>query len=538
MRFQLISSLSFLVLTHALYYPAWNAGFVTDFNGLMLRMEDASLSGIFTCFGFPALEQALNAVLYAFYKLFGLNPLPWYLAFTFMHALNGGLLYRFVYQLLKGFNVKDALLIALVGSLFFLLSPYQSEVLTWKVCFNFLMVTALTLSSLRALLSWLEKGGNAFFWKAHLFFLLALFTFELALMLPFMSSLLILFYPYKKKNSWQLVLPQFSLLSIYFLLNKLILGVWVGHYGADVHLRFSASEMLSNFLSYIVKLLGFTRYYKHSYKQAIFEYLNQNSSLYIIAGSLILVIVFALLKYPRLSPKNKVIIALFSFFCFAIGPVLNLYFNYLLHIENDRYSYLASAFFFPILVLMFSLLPRIIFINLCALYLLISVYFLHATNQYWKHSTRMYYGLIESFDPGEASAVFLLNLPENYKGAPMFGDYSDKHLAFRSSLHHIGRKKYDGQLFDVAQYNMTRPTGGVTVTSIDSTHQLKIEFRQWGNWWWHKGIGMGSGYENDVYQIKNHGHHYIFTPKDIPDKSLFLMQDGAQWVKVESHLIE
>jgi len=525
--------LGLFLLTHLFYYPTWDAGFVTDFNGLVSRLEGASASGILNCFGFPALQQVLNAVLYGFYQLFGIQPLPWYLLFTTLHALNAWLLFRLVQRLMEGNEVKKPLTIALTGALFFLLSPYQSEVLTWRVCLNYLMVTGLMLGSLLSLISWLEKGGHRYLWRLHLCFLLAVFTFELALMLPFMYLLLVWLYPSAQPKKWRITLPSFSLLGIYFLLNRLVLGSWVGHYGAETHLRFSMREVLGNLLSYTAKLLGFVRYYQHSWKQRIFEWLNEPLPLILIIGALSVLLIYGLWRFGKLSGKFKIALLFFLLFGLALAPSINLYFNYLLQVENDRYSYWASAFFFPLLAVLLSKLPRRAFLSLSALYLLVSLYYLRLTNEYWRVSTDIYYGLIDSFDPGDAPAAFLLNLPENYKGVPMFGDYSDNHRAFRGPLEYIGKKNYAGQIYDVAQYNMTRPHGGVEVTKVDSTQQLKVEFRQWGNWWWRKGIGMGPGYENEVYQVESHGHHYMFIPKAVPEGSVFYRQQGVEWEKVD-----
>lgn len=525
--------LGFLLLTHLCYYPTWDAGFVTDFNGLFIRYGDKPLSGLANCFGFPAHLHVLHAVLYAFTNGFGSQPLPWYLAHTTLHALNAFLLFQLLCKLLGQFRVRQSGMIALAGTLFFLLSPYQSEVLTWRVCINYLMVTGLMLGSLLALLSWIQKKHQYQLWLSHLLFLLALFTLQLSLLLPLMSLLFLLLIPRNDSSAWKVSMPQFGMVAGYITLNRLTLGSWLGYYGDDTHLRLPLPEILGNVLSYMAKLLGFVRYYPHSWKKSIFEWLNEPLPLMLIVGLLGIPVLIGLWRYGKLSGKFKMAVLLLLLFGLALAPAANLYFNYLLQVENDRYSYWASAFFLPLLAVLLSQLPRWAFLGISGLYLLVSLYYLRLTNEYWRVSTDIYYGLIESFEPGDAPAAFLLNLPENYKGVPMFGDYSDEHRAFKVPLQYIGKKTYSGKIYDVAQYNMTRPHGGVEVTQIDSTQQLKVEFRQWGNWWWHKGIGMGPGYENEVYQVESHGHHYIFTPKAVPEGSVFYRQQGEEWQEVD-----
>jgi hypothetical protein len=529
----LLTFTSLLLITHLFYFPTWNAGFVTDFSGLVSRLEGAPARGILNCFGFPAMEQVLNTALYLFYQFFEISPLPWYLLHTTLHALNTFLVLRFSAMILQHFELKYSHWIAWAGALFFLLSPYQSEVLTWRVCLNYLMVTGFVLWSLCSLVRWLKAGERKHLWQLHIAYLLALFTFELAIMLPFMTIVLLALFPYKQPKTWRIVLPQLGLLAVYFGLNRIVLGSWIGHYGADTHLRFPIREMSANLLSYTVKLLGFVRYYKHSWKTAVFEVLNQPVLLYSILFCGVVGMIAVLWKFNKRPASLRAATLFLLLFGLSLAPVLNLYFNYLLHIENDRYGYLPSVFFFPALAILFSRLPRRIFVLLSAGYLMISGYYLHRSNHYWKESARVFNGLIESFDPADAPAVLLLNLPENYNGAPMFGDYSDQSMAFRTPLEYVGKKSYDGMLYDVAQYNMTRLTDGVEVSFPDSSQVIKVEFRQWGNWWWYRGIGMGAGYENEAFKVISHGHHYELYPKDLPEGTLLLRQEGAEWQEVK-----
>jgi hypothetical protein len=518
-----------VIITHLLYYPTWNAGFVTDFTGLMERLEGQPMSGILTCFGFPALQQVLNAFLYLFYHLFDLHPLPWYLVHTSMHLLNAYLGYLLIHRILGRLNINRAHTIALLGVMMFLFSPYQSEVLTWRVCFNYLLSTALTLGSLLTFIQWLDNGQRRFYFLSLFLFISGIFTFELCLMIPFMCLCIYWLLPLKNRSIWRVSIPQFSVLGLYFLLNRWVIGSWVGHYGADTHLRFSLTDIAGNFYSYTAKLLGFVRYYRHRYKQPVFNWLHETEGVIIVSVILGIIFTICLWRYSNKSRKLKGLFLFILLFGIALIPVLNLFFNDVLHIENDRYNYLASIFFFPLLVLLWSYLPRWAFWSISAAYLLCSVYFLRMTNQMWAESTKIYNSLIYSFDEYDAPAVFLLNLPENYKGAPMFGDYSDDNLAFLHTLQYLRRQPYEGAMYDVSQYNMTRPTGGATATRVDSTNTLKVEFNQWGNWWWHRGNGMGPGYERPAYKVESHGHHYFFIPKDIPEGSVFLIQEGAAW---------
>ncbi|MCB0556373.1 MAG: hypothetical protein KDD02_22700 [Phaeodactylibacter sp.] len=530
---------SFLGMVQLLYRDTWNAGFVTDFTGLLWRLEGSDALGILDSFGFPALQPVLNAFLFIFYKAWGLNPLPWYLVFTSLHALNGFLAYRFGAALLETYSARAPRLIAFLGALFFLLSPYQSEVVTWRVCFNFLLSSFLVLSVLWQALAWAKQGRRRQLWAAHSLFALALFTFELALAVPLACLALLLLFPPTQRSSGGLArqlqwlsIPQFSMLIAYFVLNRLILGAWVGHYGPAVHLKFRLGEILANYYRFGFKFLAFNRYWPHPWKEGLSGWLQEPALLYPLALFTVLGLLFALARFSRWRGEGKASLLFLLLFIFALAPAINLYFNYLLYIENDRYGYLASAFFFLGLSSLLSLLPRWLYLSLSIGFIILSTLFLWRTNQYWKQSTALYYRLMDSFDWYDAPAVYLLNLPDNYQGAVLFRDFSGQGEAFRDALKYIKGKPYEGAIYEVAQYNLATPTDGISVRR-DSALHYTVEFNQWGNWWWRRGIGMGPGYDADTYSVESKGHFYHLTLDSIQPGAVLLYQEKGEWREVE-----
>jgi len=523
------------ILVQAFYFPTWEAGFVTDFTGLLWRLEGSSAAGILSSFGFPALQPVLNAFLFLFCKAFGTSPLPWYLVFTSLHALNGFLVYRFGADMLKTYGLRAPRLAALLGAAFFLLSPYQSEVLAWRVCFNFLFSSFLVLSVLWLVQAWVKEGRPRQLWMAHLLFVLALFTFELALALPLACLALLLLFPEARRAGGALsrqlrllAIPQFGMLLAYFGLNRLILGAWVGHYGQAVHLKFRFGEILASYFLYGFKFLGFSRYWPHPWKEGLAARLQEPYLLYPLVLAVALGLLFAFLRFRRRHGEAKAGLLFLALFALALAPAINLYFNYLLYIENDRYGYLASAFFFLGLSTLLSLLPRRLYLLLSFAFIGLSALFLWRTNQYWKQSTAIYYRLLDGFRWYDAPAVYLLNLPDNYQGAVLFRDFSGQGHAFRDALQYIKRKPYEGKIYEVAQYNLAQAGDDVSV-SIESARRLKVEFNQWGNWWWRRGIGMGSGYETETYKVGSQGKFYLLELDSIPEKAVFLYQSGGEW---------
>ena len=225
----------FFLLLLVLYYPTIGAGFVTDVTGGIENITTAPFSDLLVSFGFPALNQLSIFLFYLLYYTFGTHGLGWYLVYCMLHAVNALLLYQLSFRLLTDFKIEKATAIAGFGALLFLISPYQSEVLVWRACQNYLLSVLFILLSLNSALQYLETSQRRNLIKTQVFFLLALFTFELSLTTPFIIATLLLaraFYleyqPRFRKSFRWLVLPQIFFIGLYFCLNRLVVGTWIG----------------------------------------------------------------------------------------------------------------------------------------------------------------------------------------------------------------------------------------------------------------------------------------------------------------------
>lgn len=517
-----------------MYLPTRTAGFVTDFTGLAERIETHGAAGILSSFGFPALQPLTSIFYYCFYHWFGVDGWGWHFAFTLLHTANGIFLFFLVRRLLSAVEPGQVDAVAGLGSLLFLFSPYATEVVVWRVGFHYLLVTFFILSILWQTLNYLERPSSRSWWAVILLQTAALLTYELAIVAPLLS-LLIIFWQQPGRASrsaiHKLSLPQWSLIGGYFLANRLFLGTWIGHYGSAVHLRFPLDEMLANTGRYTAKWMLFSRYWVHSWKEGLAQGFQHPLGL-ILLLLLLLVLFFGLLKsFHRISRRAQLIWVFGIATFIALAPVLNLYFNYLLHIENDRYGYLPALFFFPALAALISYLPRWAFWGLGTLYLLFSWFFLQRTNQYWAQSTGVYRSLLAGFDGYNRDTCYLLNLPDNLQGAPMFRDFSGQDRAFADALRYVRGKAYRGVLEEVVQYNMVLPTDGVQVEK--DSNGLKVTFNQWGNWWWRRGIGAGS-YRDSTFIFHNEGHHYRLEWRIWPGDAGIFYQVGPQWKSWQS----
>lgn len=528
---------TFLCLTLFLYLPTVGAGFVTDVTSGIERIQGQPLRNLLYSFGFPALNQISVLGFYLLYTVFGLNGWVWYLVFCSLHAFNAFLSFSLFRRFFHYFEIKQATKISLIGSLLFLINPYQTEVLVWRACLNYLLVTAFILLSLYYLLRYLETEKRPYYYYLHGFFLLALFTFELSLILPLLAISFYISWLWMANQQHRFLhyfvkisLPQFVLMGGYFLLNKWMIGRWIGHYGAATHLKFSLTTMSSTLLKYSIKYLFFVRSYPHKWKLQIFNFCDKYSIA--ILGLLIIISLF-FFWYKKQSNRKSVatFLLLGIVFMITLLPVLNLYFYWIQSIENDRYGYLPSVFGLMLLTFYCFQLPRFLRYFLLTTYFMASLFLLVETNQIWKESTVAFYSLLEDYRWQDAENVVILNVPDNYKGAYMFRIIGRK-SGFQDALTTIHQEEVKGKIWEVTQYNMARSTDGVQVLK-NKPNQLKITFNQWGNWFWRNGIGAGPTHQRSLYTAHFKGQYYLLDLKNPPANTVYIYQDGKEWKELK-----
>jgi hypothetical protein len=521
-----------LASVHLLFGRTVQAGFVTDFTGLQNRLNGAPFLDFLTCFGFPAMHQVTNFFLYIFYKFFGTNGLCWYLIFTSLHVANGFRGYQLGKKIFANAGHRNPHTAACIGCLLFVFSPYQAEPVAWKVCFNFLFCSLTMLGCLWHSLLFLENGNRKHLLWSHCWFFVALFTFELAVATPLLLFLLMFWWQGQgltfARKLKALLMPQALFLAAYFLLNKLVLGSWVGHYGEGVHLSFNLREMTANALKYFFKYLLFWREWSHESKGALMHFLEKPAVAY---GFWVLVALLLAVFLKKKTKRTGTPGLWWSMFFAAILPVSNLYVMWLLQGENDRYGYLASLFFFMGLASLLVRLPRVVVLPVFVAWLSASVFFLYRMTGNWQQSAQVYYSLLDDFRWENVPEVYVLAFPENYRGLQLFKDFSKKDRVLKDALRYSASKETAGKFYQVAQFNMTTPEDGVSVEVSDSTH-LTVTFNQWGNWWWRNGIGTGD-YETERYRFKVAGNGYQLELKQPVEQVVFIFTVGGKWQEVE-----
>ena len=519
-----------LFFTLLLFSPVYGAGFVTDFLGWIDCYQDTSLLEAHTCFGVKGLYYVPFILLYTFSALFGFTALPWFLAFAGFHALNGYLLMRMLSTLGKLYSVKTTGLFLYVSALLFLVSPYQVEVVAWKACFNYLSACAFLLLTIHYYARYLISGKSKFLFFSMGILMVSLFNIEFALVLPVILAWMHLMRPGSRpglKGLKSLGLIA-GVILVFLFINSFIIGKYVGHYELDYDML-NPLALASAELKYLIKTLGYFRFTPYLIQEQVYGAVSSPIAGGIFLLILIGAIVYVLARRLRLSNGKLYVAFLTGSALILILPVAHLYFYFLQFSENDRYTYLALAFLMPALTYSLLSIKHLAGKVLLSIYGTVGLALCIMMCMIWKDSQKIYSTLIETFTWHESDEVYLLNVPDNYRGTFML-----RNIGADSALEEVIRLlagKNTGKFYDVAQYNMATPTDGVSVEKV-GTDSIKVEFNQWGNWWWRNGMGA-LFYKNDKYKMTPNGQHYIMELKDVSSTAAFIYFDGSHWIEFE-----
>lgn len=531
--------LLFCILTLLLYYPTARAGFVTDFLQWQINYEKGSFADIINCFGYSGLHQFLHLVFYSLFRMLGRDSILWYVLFSIFHAGIAFTAFRVFQQIFSDFDYKEAGIVAFTGAFLFLINPYQTEVLVWRTCIHYIIMGFSFLWIIKLTHLWLIHQKTKHLIYLNLIFILALFSLELSLAIPFIVGFYTLVWVFQFQRldrfivySAKLLLPLVISVISWFSLNKLFLGKMVGHYGAKTHFEFDLIVIFGNAFKFLTKYLFFQRYWKHDYKMNIWSYFDSSIVLIFLVGLGIISAILCFVYFRKLKTELRLVGLLLVLFFLALLPIINMYFYALLYIENDRYGYVASIFFCLMLAVILFSFPKILRYTGLSLFTFVSIYLTIQTNHYWHQSYLVHEKIIQQFDFYDHDKIVLLNVPENIKGAPIFLSIKDEYYStIQETLPMKRLKPHKGEIIELAYFNLTDVNDGVNV-KVKADDHLLVDCNQWGTWFWRKGIGA-SNYENDLYKVKFDLKHYNLYLKQPLKNTLFLYWNGNDWKRVE-----
>ena len=95
-------------------------------------------------------------------------------------------------------------------------------------------------------------------------------------------------------------------------------------------------------------------------------------------------------------------------------------------------------------------------------------------------------------------------------------------------VNRVGGKPATGDFYQIAQFNLTSPTDGFTAKR-DSIGVFSLQFKQWGNWWWLHGMGLGD-YQTEQFRFRTDGNGCRVEMKKPPKPgAVFIVAQGDKW---------
>lgn len=519
-----------------LYYPTANYGVVTDYLGWLNKYRAGNWGDVIHCFNYPGLHQVFHFINYLIYKITLADQFGLYMIFSLTHGLVSYLLYRALRRFGEWLKWSSAGTVSFFVGVLFLLSPYQVEPVTWKACYHYLMVTGFMSGGLVYLIKYFEDKKWSSLAIHFLFFLLSLGTIELGLILPGIYGLVYLAYFWRHGDRNVLIrgiklnVGHLILLMGYFLLTKLVIGTYIGHYGAEKHLAFDPFVLTSTASKYVLKYLAFTHYLEFQPRYDLYAWLSHP-----IKGLSVIIPYLSLIVFCVIKGKKDTSWLMIGFglvgFLIALLPVLNLYFMNLHPYENDRYGYLASAFIYlAIIGLIYKFIGRYKY-WVSMLFIGISLYFTVKTIDDVHNAGTIINALVEDFKYEEAERVVIGGVPENYNGVYMLRDLDDKGLGLIESVDWIGGRKVAGDVNVLSKYNVIDTSVHLDMKMLDST-TVQVWNIKGGSWFWRKGVGMQE-YSKEGVEVTMKDAHFDARILSVPEGTIFIYPTGQTWKKIE-----
>lgn len=521
--------LFFFITVFLVYLPAQDAKFINDTFYYLYEIDTTGWKGILHSYHMIFIWYLPSLAYCILFKLFGLHWLGWHIAFCALHSLNALLLFRMLKKIFR----QQPSFISYTASLLFLISPFQTEVVAWGGALHYLMIVTFLLAGMLALIAYFENGKVKHIVYYHVLFICSLSCFEHAFLFPFVYGLWVLcilpdFEGASRKKTVKVFIIKFLSINIlslvgYFLLTKIIFGTWIAHYGASMHTHFSLMSMYECFINYNLKFLFYYRDLHDVFKKSYTLYSFHSSML--IAFPVILLILAVWFYKKAGSGNNKILVLFVLSYVWMLVPVLNLDQSFNFEIQSDRYGYIASVFFYPLLMLVgYLLLHRILFYIFCAFQLTVSIVLLIHSVHLWHRAGDISMSLIRNYPLQPSQKAYLVNLPDNYDGAYMFRN------GFNEGLSVVHHKDYKNSAATIAWVNIfTKGNESVVEKLNDSTYYVKCIHD--GKWYYYLGHGA-IDYQNENYRVDfdEWNTAYTWTLTSMPaDTSYVLQCYGEQW---------
>ncbi|MDB5227474.1 MAG: hypothetical protein JWN78_1667 [Bacteroidota bacterium] len=526
----------YFLVVFVFYFPAQNAKFVNDTFYYLYEIETTGWKGILWSYHMIFLWYLPSLAYCILYKLFGLHWLGWHIVFCVIHSMNALLLFI----LLNSIFSRGIVQVSLLASFLFLMSPFQTEVVAWGAALHYLLILLFLLSGFLVLLKYFETLKIKYLVYYHLLFACSLSCFEQAFFYPFAYGLFVLLIVPAVVNTrrmdalriflWRFFSLNILFIAAYFFLTKLVFGEWIAHYGATKHINISLKLLYSCFLNYNWKFLFFYRYLPFASRQ-FFE----RAAITNIAG-IVFAILFFLMSCVFLKKKyyatstGKILLFLFLCYFLMLLPVLNLDQSFVFEIQSDRYGYIASAFFYPLLAFIaYKIFNRSLYVLFATGEIIICATLLINSVHLWHRSGDVGFSLLKSYPLRSSQKAYILNLPDNYKGAYVFRNGFSEGLGL---FHH---NNYRTSVTPIAMVNIYTKQNETDTRKInDSTYCVRST--EIGKWYYFSGHGS-CDYKKENYTVDfdEWNTTYTLTITKKPEDTTYVLQCyGDQWKIIDT----
>ncbi len=409
------------------------------------------------------------------YRVWGLNPFGFHVMNLLFHGLNAVLIFLLVAKSkLFGDNYNKRRLAGIVSSIVFIVLPSHAVAGSWISVVNDTMMTTFVLLSWYLLLKTEKTKKKMLYLFSVFFFVLAIFTKEMALTVPFIMTAWLVLIKRIQKLKWLeifkslfVLLPYFLAIGFYMLARFWVTGMLLSDY-AHGSVGVTRNMFWRSITGHSTSLF-FSGEQRNTVLYQLFNYP--------LKFGIIIVVILGILAIISLKKRvGAVKWLLFASFLFSLIPVAQFTANYTANYfsaEGERLSYFPSIFVAVVIGLFFRDL-YFYFLNrrylkivlICLTTFLISSLFFQLVNKnlHWYQAAKISDTLIGDWgqivEGNDWNGFVLLGVPDNYHGAFIFRNGLESALEIKQGLDkkNIIITKNRTLFYPGAEFEMVRET--------------------------------------------------------------------------------
>jgi hypothetical protein len=368
--------------------------------------------------------------------LWGRNPFGFHLTNLLLHVLDSFLVYALTRRLTVDASLTETRrsLISILAGLIFLLHPSHTEAVTWISGRADLLATLFCLASLLAYLSHLHTRGRARLFVALGAFASALLSKEAAVCLPLVVWVAGAYVARVHEGvgvraaltrASKTSAPFLLMLVVYVFTRAVMLGSLVGGYGAERHLDFTHSVVVSQLLRLCLRAM----LPAVTLSSLTFLESRMLSPVLICVGVALLITATVVVARARrrravyeFVRRNTLLWLWTLLFVCALLPAINLRIS-VFDTQGERFLYLPTAFSSAALAYALTKLARstraLVVISLALL--CFYAFALRMTNRHWGEASEVSRGITETVARlSTTETAIVVNLPDNLRGVHLF----------------------------------------------------------------------------------------------------------------------